>query len=109
MKLLINTDFTWHFWCNPGDSDQEIQQFQAQVADWCSVADRFGCSYSVDYPEYGVHLVLHQQKCTLDEADMNTLFDGFFTNMFNVGLEYCPLGGEGCDFAMILTCVPKLL
>jgi len=46
-------------------------------------------------------IIIHPQKVTLEETDMNELFFWAFKNDFHI--EYAWLGDSDCDFSLELT------
>ena len=56
--------------------------------------------FSVSYKEDNEHIFIEEQKITLDEIGINTLFSEIFTD--ECKLEYGFLGGRGCEFSLSL-------
>lgn len=103
MKLLIDVPLSWKldFDAHAHAEENFLQQehYQSLVA----VARRasLGGKYTVD--NKGVAFIIHAQKVTLDEADMNELFSDFFSELFTFKLEYAAIGGKGCRFTMSMS------
>lgn len=56
--------------------------------------------FSIYYKEDDNHIFIEEQKITLDEININTLFSEIF--MDECELEYRFLGGRGCEFSLYL-------
>ena len=56
--------------------------------------------FSVSYKENDDYIFIEEQKITLDEINVNTLFSEIFTD--ECELEYDFLGGRGCEFSLSL-------
>lgn len=54
--------------------------------------------FSVFYKEDDNHIFIEEQKITLDEISINTLFSEIFTD--ECELEYGFLGGRGCELSL---------
>ena len=57
--------------------------------------NRFGVQFSL----LNDTVIVADQKVSLDDIDMNTLFDNSLWMLGNK-IAYCPLGGEGCEFSL---------
>ena len=56
--------------------------------------------FSVFYKEDDNYIFIEEQKITLDEISINTLFSEIFTD--ECELEYGFLGGRGCELSLSL-------
>lgn len=108
MLAFIDEDAVWTGdFLVPSVAENTLDAYHAAVKEWCVVATEMCCKHQVLYTESGAEVRVYQQKCTLSEESMNTLFYDFLTNMFNVDLEYAAFGGRGCDFAVRLKLEPR--
>ena len=57
-------------------------------------------NYQFFYKEDNEHIFIEEQKITLDEISINTLFSEIFTD--ECELEYGFLGGRGCELSLSL-------
>lgn len=60
------------------------------------ILDEMSVKYQTFYNNNEVHIF--EQKISLDEESMNTLFSEFFQNL--VDIRYSEQGGRGCPFAI---------
>ena len=109
MKLLISEAATWTLKLSPSTSKAAIRNWHYYVRNWCSVASSLDCLHSVTYTPDGAVVVVHKQECSMQEEEMNYLFNGFLFNMFHPGVEWIELEGDGCEFAMKATLTPRTL
>ena len=56
--------------------------------------------FTILYKEDEEHIFIEQQKISLNETQVNTLFCDFFED--NVEIKYAYLGGRGCDLSLSL-------
>lgn len=54
----------------------------------------------ISHREVGEDMLFYEQKLTLTEVDMNTIFSEALMFAENTKLTYANLGGVGCDFSM---------
>lgn len=83
MKLLIQTDLV--------------------DTDYTKDVIRFLRTFSIWFREENRKLIIPAQKVTLDEWAMNELFNEYLMYLPVITIQYAPLGGAGCDFALRLT------
>lgn len=104
MKLIIEKDLvTFHEVNSVSSNDmEEIVAVLERYNDMSDIADKLGVRHVFELRPDGVHLRVNAQKVTLEEVDMNYLFSDVLC-WFGYTLRYAALGGEGCDFAMVIT------
>lgn len=107
MKAFIDADAAWSHTLSPGVTDAEREDFHESVKEWCAVATEMCCLHQVHYTDSGADVRVYQQKCSLTDVDMNTLFDEFLSNLFEISLEHAPLGGRGCEFGIHVKLEPR--
>lgn len=83
MKLLIQTDLVDTAYA------KEVMSFLRTFSIW--------------FREENGKLIIPAQKVTLDEWAMNELFNEYLMYLPGITIQYAPLGGSGCDFALELT------
>jgi hypothetical protein len=103
MKLLIQETITGiHFDSFMLDEEAKLQDRE----DWEYISetlDRFSVHHDIEYRDDAWYFTLYSQKVTLDEVQMNELFYDILFNALDYNLEYAPLGGRGCGFALEMT------
>ncbi len=56
--------------------------------------------FTIFYKEDEEHIFIEEQKISLNETQVNTLFYDFFSD--DVEIKYAYLGGRGCDLSLSL-------
>lgn len=103
MKLLIDEPIHWAETNDPSITEDELSDLYEQSVELQEVCDKFCVYCTIDFNESSNSVTLYPQKIVLDEVNMNELFsDVIFPVFGQVKLEYSPLGGAGCDFAIRL-------
>jgi len=103
MKLLIQKDLYFRVPLPADLSDEQVEAEEEYYNSLRDVAKRYSLSLRMSCT-YGGHVefAIPAQKVTLDEVAMNHFFHDFLTELFDIEVEYAPLGGEGCDFVLEL-------
>lgn len=90
MRLYIESDFVT---VGKVENDDE---FDDSILIKCAVR------YNVKkLDNYNIELTIYEQIVSVNEINMNTLFDKVI-NCFDYTMEYGWFGGEGCDFSIII-------
>ena len=106
MKLLINSDIHKSQSNSLTDSNKEILDRFGYLQDASGVLNKYSVSHILKIFDSHWDILIYAQKVCLDDIDMNTLFcDGFDIPL---NIEYSPLGGVGCEFAIRMTGVEKM-
>jgi len=103
MKLLIDQELKFSTTFYPGATDEELDEYSEFFEFVNSVMNKYNVAGYVDHNGSGATVIINVQKITLDEFDMNSLFDGVLNNLFKLKIDYANLGGAGCDFALLIT------
>ena len=104
MKLLINTPLKYSLTFDPNITEEDWDAWK-EFWDDATVFLKFCCIYhTLHLMESGFIFEIGVQKCCLDEQNANQFFSDIL-NIFDneVTIEYAGLGGQGCDFSLILT------
>lgn len=90
MRLYIESDFV-----KVGKVEND-DEFDDSILKKCAVR------YNVKkLDNSNIELTIYEQIVSVDEINMNTLFDRVI-NCFDYTMEYGWFGGEGCDFSIII-------
>lgn len=107
MKLLIDDELVWQFKFadNP---EVELENIKGDVEALAELAKSMSVWGTFTVDETSARIVINAQKVNLDGIAMNELFHDLLTELFDIDIEYAPLGGAGCDFAFrIVKAIPK--
>lgn len=58
--------------------------------------------FSITYTETEDLFIISEQKCVLDEANMNELFYEVIEYLIRYEIDYIGLGGAGCEFCLVI-------
>lgn len=107
MKLLIDNELEWQFkFADNPEVDLENIKEGVEAFEVLARSMSVWGSFTVD--ETSARIVINAQKVNLDGIAMNELFHDLLTELFDIEIEYAPLGGAGCDFAFrIVKATPK--
>lgn len=109
MKLYIDTDLIFSTVYNPGSSDEFLSNNQEYYSEMEAIAKKFSIGSYFDNRQDGIYIKIHAQKVTLTDVSMNDFFVNFLTELFDLTIEFSPMGGSGCEFAIRIASANPIL
>ena len=100
MKLLIDTPLHWSTTFNPGATEEDLVWQQERYQEMVEVLRRLNVYGSFIAGQTQASIDIMVQKVTLDEFEMNRLFNTVLNELFELEIIYTALGG--CDFSLRL-------
>jgi len=102
MKLIIPRTKEYWYTHEIDATDDDKSDMADEFNSIHTTLDNMNVNHSFDVADDFCTLTIYEQKCQLDEFNMNTLFF-FFLMYFDFSIRYLTLGGAGCEFAIELT------
>lgn len=100
MLCYLDEDLKGVFETTPSAPDAAEQQDDLRYL--LALLKQFGVCHKTVSNDTTTTVTLFPQKVTLDDVDMNTLFFEALHPCFPYRMEYSPMGGRGCEFAIRL-------
>jgi hypothetical protein len=102
MKLLIDIPLVNVAYDEIGTTEQDRLDSKETWDEACAVLNKFGVYYTLNYKAHCIEFLLHTQKISLADEDMNELlYDGLW--VLDMDFRYAGLGGKGCETAFTVT------
>lgn len=103
MILHINNAFYAEFPIDPSSTQDDLNDGKEIFEEIAVLLNSFSVQHKIDITETIIQFAIYQQKVTLDEFAMNTLFYDVINIYFDYDIAYSYLGGKGCDFSINIT------
>jgi len=102
MKLLIDQDLWYRFVASKHEDEKIDEEAITANLDLVEKLKKYSCYVHRKITPEVVEFRVLAQKCTLEEFEMNALLT-YLGELFDLRVEYYPLGGLGCGICLKIT------